>query len=92
MLGFICFAIFQVPLAVAENLYTIFICRFFAAAFGAAPLAIGPGILVDMWQPYARGMATLSWLLALYAGTTSGPIVGVFTLGNPNLGWRWTAW
>jgi len=28
----------------------------------------------------------------VFAGPTAGPIVGEFTIKNPNLGWRWTAW
>lgn len=92
LFGFLCFAVLQVPLAVAKNLETILICRFLAGAFGAAPLAISPGILVDLWEPYARGIATLSWLITVYAGTIAGPLVGVFTLESPDLGWRWTAW
>lgn len=92
LFGFLCFAVLQVPLAVAKNLETILICRFLAGAFGAAPLAISPGILVDLWEPYARGIATLSWLITVYAGTIAGPLVGVFTLESADLGWRWTAW
>lgn len=90
--GFFCFAIFQIPIAVATNLETIFICRFLSAAFAAAAIAVSPGILVDMWEPYARGIASLVWSLTVFAGPTVGPLVGAFTVENPNLGWRWTAW
>ena len=38
--GMAVFCIFQVPVAVAQNLETIFICRFLGGVFGAAPLAI----------------------------------------------------
>lgn len=39
-LGMFVFAIFQIPLAVAQNLQTIFICRFLGGLFASAPLAI----------------------------------------------------
>ena len=39
-LGMFGFAIFQIPVAVAENLHTIFICRFLGGTFASAPLAI----------------------------------------------------
>lgn len=39
-LGVFVFAIFAIPVAVAKNAATIFICRFIAGVFGAAPLAI----------------------------------------------------
>lgn len=40
MIGFYIFAIFQIPVAVAQNLQTIFVCRFFGGLFASAPLAI----------------------------------------------------
>lgn len=39
-LGLFAFAIFQIPVAVAQNLQTIFVCRFFGGVFASAPLAI----------------------------------------------------
>lgn len=38
--GMFTFAIFNIPVAVATNLQTIFICRFFGGFFASAPLAI----------------------------------------------------
>lgn len=38
--GMFTFAIFQIPVAVATNLQTIFVCRFFGGVFASAPLAI----------------------------------------------------
>lgn len=38
--GVFVFAIFAIPVAVAKNAATIFVCRFIAGVFGAAPLAI----------------------------------------------------
>ena len=63
-----------------------------AAAFGAAPVAIAPGILVDLWEPYPRGIANLLWATTVFAGPTFGPIIGQFVVKNESLGWRWTAW
>ena len=92
MIGFFCFAIFNIPVAVAQNLETVLVCRFLTGALGAAPVAIGPGILVDLWEPYPRGIATLLWATTVFAGPTVGPIVGSYTVKNENLGWRWTMW
>lgn len=39
-IGFFIFAVFQIPVAVAQNLHTIFICRFLGGFFASAPLAI----------------------------------------------------
>lgn len=38
--GVFLFAIFSIPIAVAKNVATIFVCRFFCGTFAAAPLAI----------------------------------------------------
>jgi MFS family permease len=38
--GLFIFAILQIPVAVAQNLQTIFICRFIGGVFASAPLAI----------------------------------------------------
>ncbi|TAQ91174.1 hypothetical protein B7494_g544 [Chlorociboria aeruginascens] len=55
--GFFIFTLFQIPTAVAQNLYTIFICRFFAGTAGGAPLAVVGGALADMYSPVSRGIA-----------------------------------
>src|SRR5579871_1517076 len=50
-IGFFIFAIFQIATAVAQNLYTIMLTRFFGGVFGSAPLAIVGGALVDFFNP-----------------------------------------
>jgi len=56
--GFFIFAIFQIPVAVAQNIETILICRFFQGLAGCAPLAIVGGALADIWNPVDRGVAS----------------------------------
>ena len=53
-LGFFVMGIFQIPVAVAQNLQTIMLCRFFGGVFGCAPLAIVGGMLADFWGPVDR--------------------------------------
>ena len=55
--GFFIFAIFQIPVAVAQNIYTVMLCRFFGGFFGSAPLAIVGGTLADFFGPVDRGVA-----------------------------------
>lgn len=70
--GFFCFAIFQIPVAVAQNVETIMLCRFLGGMFGSAPLAIVGGALADFWGPVERGFA-----LGLFSGATFiGPVAG----------------
>ncbi|THW73541.1 MFS general substrate transporter [Aureobasidium pullulans] len=89
--GMIIFCIFQVPVAVAQNLQTIFICRFLGGVAGSAPLAIIGGMYVDFMEPINRGVATSVFAGAVFAGPVAGPVVGSF-ITYSYLGWRWTAW
>lgn len=84
--------IFQIPVAVAQNVETIMICRFLAGIFGCAPLAIVGGAMADFWPPAERGVAVAIFSGATFLGPTGGPIVGGFLVQNPDLGWRWTSW
>ncbi|KAJ5394878.1 Bicyclomycin resistance protein [Penicillium crustosum] len=78
-LGMFVFAIFQIPVAVALNLQTLFICRFLGGLFASAPLAIVSGILADMFEPVERGIAMAIFAAATFIGPVAGPIVGLET-------------
>ncbi|KAJ5183947.1 MFS multidrug transporter [Penicillium capsulatum] len=77
------------PVAVAQNLQTIFICRFLGGLFGSAPLAIVSGILADLFEPVERGIAMSVFAASTFIGPVAGPIVGGF-ITMSHLGWRWT--
>jgi multidrug resistance protein len=88
-IGFFIFAIFQIPVAVAQNLQTIMLCRFFGGVFGSAPLGIVGGTLTDFWGPIDRGVAMAIFAGATFIGPVAGPIAGGFIVQS-YLGWRWT--
>ena len=90
-IGYIIFGIFNIPVAVAQNLQTIFVCRFFSGLFASAPLAVVGGALADLWDPVRRGYALCVFSAATFIGPAMAPIVGSFTVES-YLGWRWTAW
>ncbi|KAJ5729710.1 uncharacterized protein N7483_004218 [Penicillium malachiteum] len=90
-LGLFVFAIFQIPVAVAQNLQTIFICRFLGGLFASAPLAIVSGILADLFESVERGIAVSIFAGATFIGPVAGPIVGGF-ITMSHLGWRWTGY
>ena len=69
------FVIFQIPVAVATNLETIMLGRFFTGFFGTAALAITPGSLIDFWGPVERAAAISALSAATFVGTIFGPIV-----------------
>lgn len=72
--GFAVFTIFQIPVAVAQNLETIMLCRFVGGLFGSAPLAIVGGAMADFWNPVERGVAIAIFASATFVGpiTVSG--------------------
>lgn len=90
--GFVVFVIFQIPVAVADDLVTLFVCRFLAGFFGCAPLTIVGGALADFWNPIDRGIAVSVFSGATFLGPTSGPIVGGYLTQNASLGFRWNSW
>ena len=90
-IGFFIFAIFQIPVAVAQNLQTIMVCRFFGGVFGSAPLGIVGGQLTDFWDSLDRSVALTVFAGATFVGPAAGPIVGGFIVQS-HLGWRWTGY
>ncbi|CAI7676275.1 unnamed protein product [Penicillium manginii] len=89
--GYAIFAIFQIPVAVAQNVETIMICRFLQGVFGCSPLAVVGGAMADIWDPVDRAVAIAMFSAATFLGPTLGPIIGGFVTDS-YLGWRWTAW
>ena len=85
------FILLQIPVAVAHNLETLLICRFFGGIFGSAPIAILGGMYVDFLGPVDIGIAAAVLAGAIFLGPTAGPITGSF-ITQSSLGWRWTIW
>ncbi|KAE9975932.1 hypothetical protein EG328_002918 [Venturia inaequalis] len=90
-IGFFIFAVFQIPVAMAQNVQTIMLCRFFGGLFGSAPLGIVGGAMVDFWEPLDRGIAICIFSAATFLGPVAGPIAGGF-ITMSSLTWRWTEW
>ena len=89
--GYAVFAIFQIPVAVAQNVETIMLGRFLGGFAASSPLAIVGGLLADLWDPIDRAYAICAFASGGFAGPVAGPIVGGFIVDS-HLGWRWTAW
>ncbi|KAJ5256788.1 hypothetical protein N7478_012892 [Penicillium angulare] len=83
-------AIFQIPLALATNVTTILVSRFLAGLMGAGGLAVGSGVLADIFGPIARGVAVGTSASIMNLGSILGPIAGAYLVDRS--GWRWTAW
>jgi MFS family permease len=80
LIGYICFALLQLPVAEAHSLAIIFIFRFLQGVFGSAPSAILSGTLADIWTPQQRGFAMPAVGSFLMIGPVLGPIVSTITV------------
>lgn len=89
--GFALFGIFQIPVALAQNIATVCVGRFLGGFFAAAPLATTGGALADLWDPIPRSYAICIFAAGGFAGPVAGPIAGGF-ITESHLGWRWTSW
>ncbi|PYH93834.1 MFS general substrate transporter [Aspergillus ellipticus CBS 707.79] len=91
-IGVTLFATFCIPIAVAQNYYTILISRFFSGLFGSAAMAVTGGAIADIWpDPIIRGVGMDIFILTGFFGPIIGPIIGNF-ITQSYLGWRWVMW
>ncbi|KAI0705905.1 MFS general substrate transporter [Cytidiella melzeri] len=84
------YVIFIIPCAVAKNIQTLLVCRFFCGIFASAPLTLAGGTISDIWDNEERGFAIALFAAAPYGGPVLGPIVGGFV--GETVGWRWMFW
>ena len=83
------FSIFQIAVAVAKDLQTVMICRFFGGLFAACPLAVVAAVFSDMFDNRTRGLAITVFSMMVFTGPLLAPFIGGF-ITESYLGWRWT--
>ncbi|KAH8815498.1 putative MFS multidrug transporter [Xylogone sp. PMI_703] len=88
LLAFFVFCVFQIPIAVAQNLETIMLLRFLGGVFGTASLAITGGALSDMFDNVNRSIALTIFSATVFIGPAIGGVIGAFITAS-YLGWRW---
>lgn len=69
--------LFIIGSAVASDMASIAICRFFAGAFGSPALSVGGGTMADMWPPSLYGPTTVTFLLAPFLGPSLGRFLSI---------------
>ncbi|TCD61997.1 hypothetical protein EIP91_007637 [Steccherinum ochraceum] len=74
----------------AQNTGEIIAFRFLAGLGGSAPLAVGGGVLGDLWSPEQRGKAMAIYSLAPLLGPVIGPMAGAWIAQKTT--WRWIFW
>ncbi|KAI0711743.1 MFS polyamine transporter [Earliella scabrosa] len=87
----ITYVLFHLGQALANDIATLLVTRFFTGVFACAPLTICGGVIVDIWDPINRGRATALFSAGVFVGPVLGPIAGGFLVMS-HLGWRWVFW
>lgn len=88
LLTYVVFFLFVIPQAVARNLSTFIVCRFFAGCCGGILQDAMDGLIADCWEePPQRSLPVSVYVLALLAGVSMGPVFGGLIVQS--LDWRW---
>lgn len=82
------YLIWVIPSAVAQNMATMIVARFFDGLSGSAFLAVSGGTVSDLFTREKLQAPMLIYSLAPFLGPTIGPLVGGFI--NYYTNWRWT--
>ncbi|KAH8898246.1 MFS general substrate transporter, partial [Thozetella sp. PMI_491] len=84
------FCLWQIGCALAPNLPSLIVFRFFSGIGGAGCLTLGAGVIADVFRADERGFAIGIYTLGPLVGPTVGPLIGGFV--PPAIGWRWDFW
>ncbi|KAL6229261.1 major facilitator superfamily domain-containing protein [Aspergillus navahoensis] len=82
------FIVWNIPSAVAKNIETMIIARFFQGFAGGTFLAVAGGTVVDIFSHDRIQMPMAFVTLAPFIGPPLGPLLGGFI--NYFASWRWT--
>ncbi|KIM97206.1 hypothetical protein OIDMADRAFT_131030 [Oidiodendron maius Zn] len=91
IVGMFGFSIFNIAVATAKDLQTVFISRFFTGVFGSCPLAVVAAVFADIFDNHMRGVAVAVFASTVFLGPLIAPFIGGF-INTSYLGWRWTAY
>ena len=84
------FLIFNLSAGFAQNKQQMMAFRFLSGLGGSGPLAIGGGVLGDLFRPEERGKAMALYALGPLLGPSIGPIAGSWITMKTT--WRWMFW
>jgi multidrug resistance protein len=88
LVSFSMFFIWIIPSAVAQNIQTMLIARFFDGLSGSAFLSVAGGTVGDMFNREQLQLPMLIYTASPFVGPSIGPLFGGFI--NQYTTWRWT--
>ncbi|ETN39929.1 uncharacterized protein HMPREF1541_06156 [Cyphellophora europaea CBS 101466] len=88
LLAFGGFFIFLIPCAVAQNIETMLIVRFFDGLCGSAFLSVAGGTVGDMFTKDTLQAPMLIYSASPFLGPATAPVFGGFI--NSTVNWRWS--
>ncbi|PLB48750.1 MFS transporter [Aspergillus steynii IBT 23096] len=74
----------------STNLASLVVCRLLAGIFISAPLAVGPGTIMDMWGGPAASNGVIILMTVAFVGPAIGSLVGGWVAQYKD--WRWSQW
>lgn len=86
--SFLLFLVWIVPSAVAQNIETMIVARFFQGFAGSAFLSVAGGTVGDLFHREAMQGPMALFSAAPFVGPSIGPLIGGFI--NTYASWRWT--
>lgn len=84
------FALFEMGAALAQNIQTRVILRFFAGFWGSSPLSNAGGSVADMVDARSRTIYFAVFSLSGFLGPALGPVIGGYLAMNA--GQQWCDW
>ena len=84
------FLVFNLACGFAQTKQQLMAFRFLSGIGGSAPLAIGGGVLGDLFKPEERGKAMGMYAMGPLLGPALGPIAGAWVAEKST--WRWMFW
>lgn len=82
------FLMFGIPCAVARNIQTLLVGRFFVGLSGSAFLSVAAGTVSDLFVGPKIQAPMMLYTLSPFLGPVVGPVMGGFI--NQYTSWRWT--
>ena len=90
VIGAFGFSIFAIAVAVAKDLQTVMIARFFGGLFGSCPLAVVAAAFADMFNNKVRGLAVAVFAATVFMGPLLAPFVSrLVSLLSQHVSYNW---